>query len=205
MLKKLGLISVITASAFAMHGVDININDKDLELGGNLDVGQFVNTVEPNTVFVGGRYLKGNESHSDFSSNSNPYYEANFLMQKPIGSSDFTLGMGVKLNYTQCNDLSGKTLHFTSLPLGLEVGYKLPVNTPVPLRLGGQLYYAPEVLSMNDAKNFLETRVNLDIEVIQNGNVTIGYRTLNTNYNDGGQTLNASYNRSAYAGFKFNF
>ncbi len=33
MLKKLYLISIITASAFAMHGVDININDKDLEFG----------------------------------------------------------------------------------------------------------------------------------------------------------------------------
>ena len=197
-------MSVITASAFAMHGVDININDKDVEFGANLDVGQFVNTVEPNTVFVGGRYLKGNEAHSDFTSNSNPYYEANFLMKKPISGSDFTVGLGMKLNYTQC-DANGKTLHFTSIPLGLEVGYKLPVSTPVPVYLGGEIYYAPEVLSMNDAKNFLETRINFDIEVIQNGKVTLGYRTIDTNYNDSGNTLNKNYNRSAYAGFKFNF
>lgn len=198
-------MSVLAASAFAMHGVDININDKDLEFGANLDMGQFVSTVEPNTVFLGGRYLKGNESHGDFDSNPNSYYEANFLMKKPIANSDFTVGLGVKLNHTQCDDTTGKTLNFTSLPLGVEVGYKLPVNSPVPLHLGGQLYYAPEVLSMNDAKNFLETRVNFDIEVIQNGKVTIGYRSLDTNYDRSGTAFNKNYNRSAYAGFKFNF
>ena len=204
MLKKLSLISVVTASAFAMHGVDININDKDLEFGANLDMGQFVQTVEPNTVFVGARYLKGNEAHSDFNSNDNAYYEANFLMQKPINNSGLTLGLGVKLNHTQC-DIAGKTLNFTSVPLGVEADYKLPVNSPVPLHLGGQLYYAPEVLSMNDAKSFLESRINFDIEVIPNGKITLGYRSLDTNYDYSGTTLNKNYNRSAYAGFKFNF
>ncbi len=204
MLKKLGLISVITVSAFAMHGVDININDKDLEFGGALDMGQFVNTIEPNTVFLGARYLKGNESHSDFVSNNNAYYEGSFLMQKPISGSDVTIGLGVKANHTQA-DFGNKTLDFTSIPLGLELGYKLPVATPVPLYLGGKLYYAPEVLSMNDAKSFMEYRINLDIEVIPNGRVTLGYRNIDTNYDVSGVTHDANYNRSAYAGFKFQF
>ena len=204
MLKKLGLISVITASAFAMHGVDININDNDLELGAALDMGQFINTVEPNTVFVGGRYLKGSEDHSDFANNNNAYYEANFLMQKPISGSNVTIGLGVKANHTRA-DFANKTLDFTSIPLGLELGYKLPVATPVPLYLGGKIYYAPEVLSMNDAKSFLEYRINLDVEVIPNGRVTLGYRNIDTNYDVSGVTQNIHYNRSAYVGFKFQF
>jgi hypothetical protein len=204
MLKKLGLISAITASAFAMHGVDININDKDLEFGAALDMGQFVNTIEPNTVFVGGRYLKGNEAHSDFTTNNNAFYEASFLMQKTVSGRDVTIGLGVKANHTKA-DFGTRNLDFTSIPLGIELGYKLPTNTPVPLYLGGKLYYAPEVLSMNDAQSFLEYRINLDIEVIPNGRVTLGYRNIDTNYDVAGVTHNTNYNRSAYAGFKFQF
>jgi len=204
MLKKLGLISAITASAFAMHGVDININDKDLEFGAALDMGQFINTVEPNTVFLGARYLKGSEYHSDFTNNNNAYYEASFLMQKPISGSDVTIGLGVKLNHTK-NTEGTNNLDFTSIPLGVELGYKLPVTTAVPLYLGGKLYYAPGVLSMNDAKSFLEYRINFDIEVIPNGRVTLGYRNIDTNYDVSGVTHNTNYNRSAYAGFKFQF
>ncbi|GEM_PF-464444 len=204
MLKKLYLISIITASAFAMHGVDININDKDLEFGANLDMGQFVNTIEPNTLFVGARYLKGSEDHSDFSKNNNAFYEANFLMQKAIPNSDVTIGLGVKLNHTRY-DAGAKNLDFTSVPLGVELGYKLPVRTPVPFYLGGKIYYAPEVLCMNDAQSFLQYGVNLDVEVIPNGRITVGYRNIDTNYDVAGHTQNANYNRSAYAGFKFQF
>ena len=204
MLKKLSLISILTVSAFAMHGVDININDKDLEFGANLDMGQFVNTVEPNTVFVGGRYLKGNEDHSDFTSNNNAYYEANFLMQKAVSGSDVTIGLGVKANHTNAN-LGSKNRDFSSIPLGVELGYKLPTNTRVPFYLGGKLYYAPEVLCMNDAKSFLEYRVNLDMEVIPNGRITVGYRNIDTNYDISGKTVDTNYNRSAYVGFKFQF
>ena len=204
MLKKLGLISIMTVSAFAMHGVDININDKDLEFGANLDMGQFIYTVEPNTVFIGARYLKGNEEHSDFTSNNNAYYEANFLMQKALTGSNMTIGLGVKVNHTKA-DFGTRNPDFTSIPLGIELGYKLPFGTPVPFYLGGKLYYAPEILCMNDAKNFLEYRINLDVEVIPNGRITVGYRNIDTNYDLSGTTMNTNYNRSAYVGFKFQF
>lgn len=204
MLKKIGLLSISVVAAFAMHGVDININDKDLEFGVNLDMGQFNDTVEPNTVFLGARYLKGHEDHSDFSTNDNAYYELNFLMKKEVANSGFSLGLGVKGNYTRAR-IGGSNRDFTSIPLGVEAGYKLPVNSMVPLYLGGSVYYAPEVLSMNDAKNFLEYRVNFDVEVIQNGRITVGYRSLDTNYDISGTTVDKNYNRSAYIGFKFQF
>ena len=39
MLKKIGLLLCGTAAAFAMNSASININDKDLEIAGRLDVG----------------------------------------------------------------------------------------------------------------------------------------------------------------------
>ena len=42
MLKKISLITVCAVSVFAMHNAEININDKDLEIGARLDMGQLM-------------------------------------------------------------------------------------------------------------------------------------------------------------------
>ncbi|MBU0720563.1 hypothetical protein KJ877_04425 [bacterium] len=198
MLKKLSLIALCSASAFALHTAEININDKDLELGARLDMGQFNEATEPNTVFVGAKFLKGDAEHSDFSENSiKDFYELNFLMQREIAGNGLSIGLGVKINHTK---------DFTSIPLGIEAAYKLPASNTVPLYFGAGVYYAPEVLSMEDGNNFLEYRAHVDIEVIENGRITVGYRALDTNYEDSaGSSIKVNYNRSAYAGFKFAF
>ncbi|EQB35633.1 hypothetical protein M947_10145 [Sulfurimonas hongkongensis] len=196
MLKKLGLIALCAASAFAMHNVELNINDKDLEFGAKVDMGQFNEAVDPDTVFIGAKILHGDEDHSDFNDNGdmNAYYEANFLMQKRVGSSDLVLGLGIKLNGTK---------NFSSIPLGIEATYKI-LNGAIPLYLKGAAYYAPEVLSMQDAESFLEYRVSLDVELITNGYVTVGYRSIDTNY-DSNKGGDINYNRSAYIGVRFAF
>ncbi len=197
MFKKLGLLALCGASAFAMHNVELNINDKDLEVGAKLDMGQFNDTTEPDTVFVGIKYLHASEEHSGIekSSNINDYYEFNFLMQRKVEATDLVIGLGVKLNGTK---------DYNTIPLGAEASYKLPVSEQMPIYLNGSVYYAPEVLSLQDAKNFLEYRVGVDVEVIKNGSVTLGYRSLDTNYkSDKGGNIN--YNKSVYAGFKFSF
>ncbi len=201
MLKKLSLIAVCAVSVFAMHNAEININDKDLEIGARLDMGQFNETTEPNTVFIGAKFLHGNEDHSDLTRNSiHDYTELNFLMQREIDTSGLAVGLGFKLNHTESNNNS-----FTSIPLGVEASYRLPISDVTPLYIGGSLYYAPEVLSIDDAKNFLEYRVNFDIEVIKNGRISLGYRSIDTNYDVNGNTSNVNYNRSAHIGFKFAF
>ncbi|WP_324171162.1 YfaZ family outer membrane protein [Sulfurimonas sp.] len=197
MLKKIGLLALCAASAFAMHTVELNINDKDLEFGVKIDMGQFNEAADPDTVFVGAKLLHGSKENSDASSNRslNDYYEFNFLMQRKVKATDLVIGLGVKLNGTK---------NYNSFPLGAEASYKLPFGEKMPLFLNGSIYYSPEVLSMQDAKNFLEYRVGLDLEVIKNGSVTLGYRTIDTNYvKEKGGDLN--YNKSVHMGFKFAF
>ncbi|WP_373036186.1 YfaZ family outer membrane protein [Sulfurimonas sp.] len=197
MFKKLGLLAICAASAFAMHNVELNVNDKDLEFGAKVDMGQFNENVEPDTVFVGAKILHGSVDNSDFTSSSQmqDYVEANFLMQRKVEATDLVIGLGVKLNATK---------NFTSIPLGAELGYKFAFSDKFPLYLRGALYYAPEVLSMQDAKSFLEYRASLDLEVIKNASVTLGYRSIDTNYTSstGGDK---TYNKSAYVGVKFAF
>ncbi len=195
MLKKLGLISLCAASAFAMHSVEININDKDLELSGKLDMGQFYNTVEPGTVFMGAKFLKADAAHSDAHADddSESYFEMNFLMKRELSSNGLSIGLGVKVNHVE---------DYTTIPLGVEVGFKLPTGS-IPITLGASIYYAPEVLAMQDAKDFLEYRAHVDIEVIQNGMITIGYRNLDMGFDGYPKTFN--FNNSGYIGFKFAF
>lgn len=201
MLKKLGLLIICAVSAFGVHNVGLNINDKDLEFDAKVDMGQFSDVTEANTVFVGAKFLHASEDNSDDinnASNMHDYAEMSFLMKREIGDLGLSIGLGMKINYTQTN-----SENFVSIPLGIEVMYKLPVTNLVPMYIGGSIYYAPEVLSMQDAKNFLEYRVQFEAELIKNAYVLGGFRNLNTNYDIAAGNLN--YNRSPYIGFKFAF
>ena len=188
-------MAAFAVSAFAMHNAEININEADLEVAAKFDIGQFNENVEPNTVFVGGRFLNGDAKHSTNSNTAiDPYFEVNFLMQKEIAKSGVYLGLGAKVNYTK---------DYSALPLGLEFKFTIPAPQLVPMYLNGSVYYAPSVLAFSDAKDFLEYRISYDVEIINNGSITVGYRSLNTNYTTAVGTFN--YNKSWYAGFKFAF
>ena len=199
MLKKITLISASVVSAFALHTAEININNKDLEAGMQLDIGQFNRRVEPNTMFVGARFLNADDAHSsDSLSFLDPYYEANFLVMREIGSYGIRFGMGIKLNYMQVANKD-----FSSLPLGIELGYHLPILREIPITANASLYYAPEVLSFMDSTNYLDYRINFDIELIKNAGLTLGYR--NINFSTGAASNSFNYNSSAYFGFKVKF
>jgi len=196
MLKKITLIAATTISAFAMNTAEVNINNKDLEVSGKFDIGQFNDAVEPDTMFFGGKFLNADRDHADTTSaNLDPFYEANFLMMRKVGNQGIKLGMGVKINHTNS---------YTTTPLGLQFSYKIPAVDYIPMHLNGELYYAPSVLSYQNADSFLEYRASYDIQIIKNGNVTLGYRRVETNYevNQGGDF---TYNSSWYIGFKIGF
>jgi len=195
MLKKIALISLITVSAFAVHVGEINVNDTDVEVGAKFDMGQFNHSIEPDTMFFGAKFLNADKEHSsDRNASIDPYFELNFLMQRPIGNAGMTFGLGMKFNYTK---------EYATAPLGLEFAYKIPAPKLIPMYLHGSLYYAPNVLAFNNAKDFLEYRMGYDIEVIKNGHITLGYRNLDTNYD--GVNGEFNYNRSWYLGFKIGF
>ena len=199
MLKKLTLITLCVASAFAMHSGEININNKDLEIGAKFDLGQFNTAVEPDTMFIGGKFINADRDHSSDKDNAkdlDPYFELNFLMMRAVGDQGMSVGMGAKVALTE---------DYAAIPLGLKFTYKLPVTDFIPMYLNGSLYYAPSVLSMSDADSYLEYRISYDVEVIKNGLITVGYRNIDTNYDRGAGKENFTYNESFYIGFKIGF
>ncbi len=204
MLKKLSIIVACAASAFALHNAELNINDKDLEVGAQFDVGQFNDAVEPDTMFIGAKFLSADSTHStDDVSTINPYFEGNFLIMREVGKLGMSFGMGAKLNYTKVEETD-----FSALPLGVEFAYKIPAPELVPMSINGSLYYAPQVLSFAEGKDYLEYRIHYDVELIQNAGLTLGYRSLNTTFKDSVGTKNKNsinYNASWYFGFKVKF
>ena len=201
MLKKITLLSATVLTAFALNMGEININNTDVELSGAFDIGQFNDAVEPNSMFAGVKLLNVDEKHSDNEyADLKPYIEANFLMMRPMGNSDIHVGLGVKAAFSK---------DYMAIPLGVQVAYKLPLNHFVPMYFNSEFYYAPSVLSFSDAENYLEYRFSYDIELIENGRITIGYRNLDTNYKaNKGYAITGgdfTYNSSWYVGFKVGF
>ncbi|MEA3522607.1 MAG: YfaZ family outer membrane protein [Campylobacterota bacterium] len=196
MLKKLLFIIATASTLFGFHSAEININDKDFEGRLRFDAGQFNETLMPDSLFFGVGYIKGSEEHSDFPT-TDGLVEATFLMQRPIGSNDnIIIGMGVKYEYSRIDDEN-----FSALPLGIELRYLLPFEIAIPLYIGGEFYYSPEVLTFNDAKNYIEYRANIDVEIIDRGHIIVGYRNIELNFDK----IDMNYNRSWYFGFKFQF
>ena len=191
MLKKITLLAASAAAAFAMNSAGININNDDLELNTNLDIGQFNENVEPETMFVGVRFLDADNSNRV---NDDALYEVSFLMKREMGQSGLNVGLGVKANYTK---------DYTTLPLGITFEYGLPAVKAIPMALHANVFYAPKVLSFQSAEKYFEYRLEYDAEVIEHGHVIVGYRHITTDYDDGRGDF--TYNTSAYVGFNFEF
>ncbi|MEA3228187.1 MAG: YfaZ family outer membrane protein, partial [Campylobacterota bacterium] len=161
------------------------------------DMGQFIDTIRPESTIIGFSFLNADEDHSrNHPHKIKPLYEGSFLKMRELGESDISLGLGIKANYT---------LHYLSLPLGAELKYALPPETVIPISFHTSLYYAPEVLSMIDAREYLELGVSMDIELIKGGSLTVGYRRIETNYEFNNYNVNSIYNDSGYLGYKLAF
>jgi len=191
MLKKITLMTASAVAALAMNSASININNEDLELNANLDIGQFNDNVEPETMFVGVRFLDADNTDRI---NNDALYELSFLMKKAMGESGLQIGLGVKANYTK---------DYRTLPLGIVFEYGLPSVTVIPMSLHADIYYAPKVLSFDNANKYFEYRLEYDAAVIDHGHVFLGYRNIRTDYNDIRGSF--TYNAAGYVGFKFEF
>ncbi len=192
MLKKLLLLGAATATAFAMHIGEVNINNDDIEASIKFDMGQFNQDIDVDTTYVGIRYIYTDEDDLD------GLFELSYLMQKPLEQmKELRIGIGFKLDYT-----SAGSYDYLALPLGIEARYHLPLDSSiVPIYAGAQLYYAPSVLSFQDADGYFEFKIHADIEVIERGMITLGYRHIDTDYEAG----DVEFNDSLYLGFKFAF
>jgi hypothetical protein len=201
MLKKLLLGLLLTGSAsYAMHEFELNLNNKDLDLHLGLDMGQFNDTIEPDSFLIQARLMKGDSDHArlPYDQDPNILTELGFIVQSTSAlAPGLTLGMGVKLAYTPLDNQS-----IFAMPIGIVGDYILPFDIAIPLHIGGQFYYAPEVLAFEKSTRYMEYQANFDIQLMERAFITTGYRGIDTPTKD---RSNAYYNHSYFIGVRFLF
>lgn len=203
MLKSFLATALLASVALANHQVEINVNDKDLEMQALVDLGRAGKALEG--TYFGGGFLNADANNSAVqggqldSSEIDPLFNLNFMVMRPVtGVEGLNLGLGMKWVYTQL-----ATENYTALPLGAELEWQLaPRSTPFPVYLAGSLYYASGSLAFQQASDYLENRVRIEIAPIPGGRVEVGYRKISTNLTQG---RDVTYNEAWYAGLRLEF
>lgn len=195
MLKKIFLTLLVSTSVYAAHQVGVNVNDR--EVGGEirLDMGRMGNAM--NNAYIGARFLNGDNNNSKTIVDPDPLVEVSFMVMRPVqGVQGLKLGLGIKGEYTE---IDGE--RYAAIPLGLEAELRLPINTPFPFYLNGAFYYAPSVLSFKEGDGYMETRIGLDVEPIENARFGVGYRIIDTDL----KSRDVTYNDAWYFGMRLDF
>lgn len=195
MLKKIVLTALVSSGAFAAHQIEANVNDQEVEGQIRLDLGRMGNAMRD--TYIGARFLNGDNNNSDQVSEIDPLMEVSFMVQRPVrGVPGLTLGLGIKGEVTKFDGH-----RYAAIPFGAEAELELPLNTPFPFYLGGAFYYAPSVLCFKDGDEYMETRIQLSAEPIDNGRFYVGYRTIDTDL----EHRDVTYNEAWYFGMRLDF
>lgn len=195
MLKKLFLTVWMGVSAFAAHQIGVNVNDQ--EVGGEirLDMGRMGNAMS--NAYIGARFLNGDNNNSKTIADPDPLMEASFMVIQPVrGVEGLKVGLGIKAVYTEID-----SRRYAAVPLGVEAELQLPINTPFPFYVNGAFYYAPSVLSFKEGDGYMETRIGVDAEPIENARVGVGYRIIDTDL----KSRDVTYNDAWYFGMRLDF
>ncbi len=195
MLKKLFLTVWMGISAFAAHQIGVNVNDQ--EVGGEirLDMGRMGNAMS--NAYIGARFLNGDNNNSKTIADPDPLMEASFMVMQPVrGVEGLKVGLGIKAVYTEID-----SRRYAAVPLGVEAELQLPINTPFPFYVNGAFYYAPSVLSFKEGDGYMETRIGVDAEPIENARVGVGYRIIDTDL----KSRDVTYNDAWYFGMRLDF
>lgn len=107
----------------------------------------------------------------------------------PVGSP-LLFGVGAKLFYIDPKGVTGSS--GSALGVGAHVRYTWPTYNR--FILGGQLYYAPNIVSFQNVSHFMLVSVDAGYEVLRNADVYVGYRHVTASFN-GSQdvTLDTSF------------
>lgn len=201
MLKKSALAAILSLSSLhAYHTIELNLNNLDLGVNLDLDMGQFNDNVDPDTTFIGASYLrvdKKNSAEPKSLQRDVTLTQLHFLKRQSLAFLPaMSVGIGVRLtNSSLYNGTKYDT--YMTMPLGVEVKYQFPIEE-VNAYAGASVYFAPEVLSFYQARNYKEFNAYTALELIPTVEMKVGYRSIDFNYTQ-------NINRTAYAGLSFDF
>ncbi len=194
MMKKL-LITALLFTAPLLAEVNkaslgMNITTADLEIEGKFPIGGKVRRVAFRNFFVDGNFIN---TDNDTLSAIGIHVE-----NSPRGHSNILLGFGIRGLYSK-NDTLDKT--FVAFPLSMLVQARMYFGNLPKSALSMKFAYAPSPLTFSDAKTYLEYRIEADMQIIDNIDLYVGFRNIDTNYD----VQDVKFNSKAYAGARFVF
>ena len=107
---------------------------------------------------------------------------AGFLVDgTPAGDQPLTFGLGSKLYYVDVDDADAEA---TALALGFGVRYYFPAR--MPMAVGGDAYFAPDITTFTDAEGLLDFRLRFELGILPSAAVFAGYRQFELDLKRGG-------------------
>lgn len=160
LLKRASLLAALLAAAFTVHADNLDIN-----LGSNAAYIDYSTAMTGSGLYGDLGYLH----HTDQVDMGQAGLEL-VGNASPVGSP-VIFGVGGKLFYVSPKQLNENG---TVVGLGGHVNFTWPTYNRFVI--GGELYYAPSIVSFNKADRFLEFGVHAGYEILRNAQVYVGYR-----------------------------
>ena len=193
------IISIISINILIinLHSSELSLNLNDSTIDSEFIYSLNMNEdLETSFDIGGGIYYKKDNN------------DKNFIYKGRLGTSsrlsnmpDLKIGLGIKLLYI--DEDSRKSETFIVSPLFFNIDWMIPTTFVMDLGVRGGISYSPTVLSFKDASSYLDTNIETYIRVIENSEIFIGYRLIDTKYQNNN---NKNYfDNNFYLGAKFLF
>jgi len=155
----------ISSLLFGKHEFKININDKTLEVAGDVYLNNSYNLSSDTNYYLTASYMKTQTQDEDI---SNRLSTVGFkVMNSRMNSFGLSFGMAIKTVYSSINDTD-----IMAVPLGLYMQYE--PNDMFYFGLEG--FYSPEVLTFMDSTSFKSGEFNINYRILRDGYIYVGIR-----------------------------
>jgi len=194
MMRKILITTLLCATPLLAEPKQVafgmNINTVDLEIEGKVPLGSKMRRVAFRNFFIDANFINGED---DTLTGIGMHVE-----NTPRGHSNILLGFGFRGLFAK-NDVLDKS--FVAFPISMMVQARMYLGNLPKSALSFKFAYAPEPLTFSDAKTYLEYRIEADMQIIDNIDLYLGYRNIDTNY----KGADVNFNSTAYLGGRFIF
>jgi hypothetical protein len=172
-MKKLiaGLSMAIFALGSAEAGeLDIYLSSQSVQAGYSMDTGKI--------GYGGGNLIFGGYYDTDHDWQANAGL---MVLGTPTANQPFTYGLGV-MGYFSFIDEPNDDVQ--AITLGGLIKYHIPAK--MPMAVSAQLFFAPEITTFGDGKNFGDFQANYEVSFLPSATGYVGYRLTRTDLNNYG-------------------
>jgi len=163
----------------------LNINTDDLEVEGRTSLAFATNDPVYRNFFIDANFINAEESMFGFGL---------FVENSPINFQNISFAVGLRTVFSDHGSES-----FSAIPILLGAKARMYLGNLPKSHLGVKLAYAPSPLTFQDADSYFEYRIEADMSIIENVDIYVGYRSIDTNY----EKADYNFNDAVYVGFKF--